>query len=85
VRNKDTKTADNFLVNFENLPIEIIDTISDTMMREVAVFKTNYSMSLADSFALATASTYDASVVTSDHHEFNAVEKNTELSFCWIR
>ena len=71
--------------SFISLPVAIIDIISDDLMIEAAYFKTNYSVSVADSFALATAKIYDAALVTSDHHEFDPVDKIEEITFLWIR
>ena len=42
-------------------------------------------ISLADSVALAFAKNREAELVTSDHHEFDALDKLGELSFFWIR
>ena len=66
-------------------PIQIIDGISDAVLRQGAQFKTKYKMSLADSIMLGQASTIDASVITSDHHELDVVEKSEDISFTWIR
>jgi predicted nucleic acid-binding protein len=42
-------------------------------------------MSLADSFALATALCRGAALVTADHHEFDAVEQAEPVGFLWFR
>ncbi|GHU93081.1 hypothetical protein FACS189479_03800 [Spirochaetia bacterium] len=42
-------------------------------------------MSLADSFLLATATRYAATVVTSDYGELEAVEHTMPIPFLWIR
>jgi hypothetical protein len=42
-------------------------------------------MSLADSFLLATARLYSATVVTSDYGELETVEQNLPIPFLWIR
>jgi len=48
-------------------------------------FKTNYRLSFADCFVLALAQLQNASVITSDHHEFDAVEQSGACSFLWLR
>jgi len=48
-------------------------------------FKINNRMSLADSYVLALAEINSALVVSTDHHEFDAVEKNTNIKFFWLR
>ena len=67
------------------LPISVIGDISDELLRQIGYFKTHYKISFADCFVLATAKIHNATVVTSDHHEFDAVEKNGDVSFEWIR
>jgi len=42
-------------------------------------------MSYADSYVLAMADISNAQVVSTDHHEFDIVEKNTMLKFYWPR
>jgi hypothetical protein len=42
-------------------------------------------MSLADSFALGLAKQLNARVVSTDHHELDAVEKSGEVQFFWLR
>jgi hypothetical protein len=42
-------------------------------------------MSLADSMAVAQAVVDDAIVVTSDHHELDAVDRDGNIKFLWIR
>ena len=67
------------------LPILIIDGISDEIFREAARIKSLYKMSLADSVALGSAAVMNASLVTADHHEFDPVEAKEKISFSWIR
>jgi predicted nucleic acid-binding protein len=77
--------AENVYAAVLRLPITIIDGIKDEVFREAARIKTQYKMSLADSIALGEASIMGASLLTSDHHEFDAVEKSESISFLWIR
>ena len=65
--------------------IQIIDGISDFVFREAGRIKTSYKISLADSIALGQTSILKASILTSDHHEFDVIEKNEEIKFAWIR
>jgi predicted nucleic acid-binding protein len=66
-------------------PVSVIDVITEDVMKEAARFKLSYNISVADSFALATAKTEKAMLVTSDHHEFDAIDKAGEIGFLWIR
>jgi predicted nucleic acid-binding protein len=71
--------------SFNDSPIRVIDTITDEAMKEAARFKLSYKISVADAFALATAKLEDATLVTADHHEFDAIEEANEISFFWFR
>jgi len=67
------------------LPIQIINGIANDVFLEASRIKSSYKMSLADSIALGEASVMNASLITSDHHEFDIVEKNENIKFTWIR
>jgi len=67
------------------LPINIIDGISDSVFREAGRLKTQYKMSIADSIALGESASLDAYILTSDHKEFDPVERNEKIKFAWIR
>jgi predicted nucleic acid-binding protein len=85
MRSRDAATANEFLNDFIALPISIIDTISDDLLKKLSEYKVNYKISFADTFALATAFLNDAAVVTSDHHEFDVIAQSGSLQFHWIR
>jgi predicted nucleic acid-binding protein len=48
-------------------------------------YKTSFSISYADAFAMALAEMEGATVISTDHKEFDPVEKNGDLSFYWLR
>jgi predicted nucleic acid-binding protein len=77
--------ANEFLNMFNDMAVEVVFIQVDSIFAEAARFKTRYQMSLADSFALATAFCYDAALVTADHHEFDAVRQAEPVAFFWIR
>jgi predicted nucleic acid-binding protein len=54
-------------------------------MKEAARFKLAFKMSVADSFALATAKLEDVTLITADHHEFDPIDEAGEIEFLWIR
>lgn len=85
VRSLGKQQAEEFYDTFQKLPIEVINGISDDVLREGSRVKTTYKMSLADSIALGEAIIRNASVLTADHHEFNTVEQNENIKFIWIR
>jgi predicted nucleic acid-binding protein len=66
--------------------IGIIDVFtSDDIFHEAARIKAGYSLSLADSIALGTASCLNCTLVTSDHHEFDIIQQHESIPFLWIR
>jgi predicted nucleic acid-binding protein len=69
----------------QRLPIIIIDGIVDEVFLESSRIKSSYRMSLADAIALGEASVMGASLITSDHHEFDVIEENEPIKFMWIR
>ena len=77
--------ADNVLADTYKLPLKILSETTPELIQYIGYFKTHYKISFADCFVLATAKIHNATVVTSDHHEFDAVEKNGDVSFEWIR
>jgi predicted nucleic acid-binding protein len=77
------EAADEIMRDVDDLPIDVIDTVSKAVYRDTARFKTSYSISLADAFFCATAMSLDATLVTKDH-EIEEVEQNEKLSVFWI-
>jgi len=77
--------AGNILNIVENSCIVICDVLTNALFTKAAKFKISYKMSLADSMALAQASVEQASLVTTDHHELDAIDKDGKLDFYWIR
>jgi PIN domain nuclease of toxin-antitoxin system len=77
--------ADEFYRIIQRQPIEIIDTFGDDVFTEAARLKSKYRMSLADSIALGEAVVRNASLLSSDHHEFDIVEQQEGIKFSWIR
>ena len=66
-------------------PIEINAEISDAIFNEAGRLKATYRISLADSFVVAQAIVSNGTLLTSDHHELDLVEKTKNIDFCWIR
>ena len=85
IRTDGVQQAENVYAAVLKLPITIINGITDGVFRNAGRIKTQYKMSLADSIALGEALILDASILTSDHHEFDVIEKNTDIRFTWIR
>jgi predicted nucleic acid-binding protein len=68
-----------------SLPITFIEKIDDAIYYEAGRIKSSYKVSLADAILLATAIKLDATVATSDHHEFDAVAPFEKIIFRWFR
>jgi len=84
-RDDGEEAADETLSKILELPIVIVDDLSDAVLKELGRLKASYSISLADSIAVAEAKARDAELVTSDHHEFDHLEEKGEAKFYWIR
>ena len=67
------------------LPIIFNANLSDDIFMEAGRYKAIYKISLADSVALAQAKAVGGILLTSDHHEFDAVEGKEPIQFMWIR
>lgn len=84
-REVDEKNLSNKIETLKSLDITFMEAISDLLIEEAAKFKLSNKISVADSFALATAKIEGAKLVTSDHHEFDPIDKSGDMSFLWIR
>lgn len=71
--------ANEILKSIYDLPITFIDKINDRIFFTASYFKSNYRLSLA------TSKTRKAKLVSSDHHEFDILERNNEIVIKWIR
>jgi predicted nucleic acid-binding protein len=77
--------ADSFIVAIQNTPIIIYSEMSDAVFTEAGRLKATYRISLADAVALAEVAVSSGALITSDHHEFDIVEKSENISFAWFR
>ena len=77
--------AEKILAEIKKRPITIISDFTDELFVEAGRLKASYKISLADSFALAQAIVSSGELLTSDHHEFEAVEQQEKIKFAWIR
>jgi predicted nucleic acid-binding protein len=77
--------AERHLAAVQSSCIEIHETINAELLRQAGKLKTTHTMSLADSILLAQTKLSGATVVTSDHHELDAVSDAGLVSFLWFR
>ena len=61
----------------------MLHNISRDIIKDAARFKTTYSMSLADTFAAATAKSLDVPLVTKDD-EMKEAQEAGEFSILWL-
>ena len=77
--------ADLFYERMLQTKIKIIYKITETTIKSAGYYKSKYKMSLGDSFVLATAKLRKATIISSDHHEFDIIEKSETICFSWFR
>ncbi len=84
-RSHGKKNAHIMLASLRKSPVSINSEISDDIFIEAGRLKATYRISLADSIALAQTVIWGGELLTSDHHEFDEIEKKENISFHWIR
>jgi predicted nucleic acid-binding protein len=67
------------------LPLELRREADDTFIQRVGIIKVEEHISFADAFALALTERLSIPLVTTDHHEFDAVERKGHFRFLWLR
>jgi len=83
-RYKGKEYADNFVKTVKQSEVQICE-FDEVIFTQAGRLKATYKISLADSIALAQAIVVKGSLLTCDHHEFDAIEGKEPLSFHWIR
>jgi predicted nucleic acid-binding protein len=71
--------------NILALPFELRRDSDDAFIQRVGIIKVEERVSFADAFALALAERLDLPLITTDHHEFDAVEQKGHFRFVWLR
>jgi predicted nucleic acid-binding protein len=67
------------------LPLALRRDADDAFIQRVGVIKVAERVSFADAFALALAERLHVPLITTDHHEFDAIEQKGLLRFPWLR
>ena len=67
------------------LPLELWREAGDAFIQRVGIIKVEERVSFADAFALALAERLSIPLVTTDHHEFDAVGRKGHFRFLWLR
>jgi len=83
-RYKGKEYADNFVKTIKYSETQICE-FDEVIFTHAGRMKATYKISLADSIALAQTIVLEGSLLTCDHHEFDAIEGKEPLTFHWIR
>ena len=67
------------------LPLVLRRDADDDFIQRAGVIKVAERVSFADAFALALAERLHVPLITTDHHEFDAVERKGHFRFLWLR
>jgi predicted nucleic acid-binding protein len=71
--------------NTLELPLELRRDVDDAFIQRVGTIKVMERVSFADAFALALSERLQVPLVTTDHHELDAVEQRGGFRFLWLR
>lgn len=85
IRFNPQENLQGFIQQIVSLPIVLSGEMPHELVIAAARFKATKRISFADSFVLGFAQLHNAAVITSDHHEFDPIEKDGALRFHWIR
>jgi predicted nucleic acid-binding protein len=67
------------------LPLELRRDVDDAFVKRVGTIKIEEKVSFADAFALGLAERLQVPLVTTDHHEFDPIERRERFRFLWLR
>ena len=68
-----------------NQILGIIDKVETDFMKRASRWKVNHNLGVGDAFAAATAEEYACPLVTTDHRDFEPVERSGALQILWLR
>lgn len=84
-RDKGRAYAERIWANLDNAEIQVRNDMDRALLRDASFMKSNHKMSLADSFAVALARRLDCALVSTDHHELDAVHAAGVCDVVFIR
>jgi len=84
-RDDGIQEANSAMEKILNLPLTIIDTLTDDLFYEAGKLKAENKISLADAIAIGEANVRGVELVTCDHHEFDPLVEEGKMRACWIR
>lgn len=84
-RDKGRAFAERIWRNIDNAEIQICNDLDRSLLRDASFVKSTHKMSFADSFAVALARRLSCPLVSTDHHEFDAVKAAGVCDVLFIR
>ena len=81
----DQNEANKMLMKLKEYPIEIIIGLSDEVFKEAGRIKSKYKIPLGDSIVVADCLIRSGILVTSDHSDFEEIEKLEKIKIKWFR
>lgn len=78
-------SADELFDDVAQLPVQVAWRLTPELLAQAGQYKTTHRISFADSFVLALANLEQATVISTDHHEFDELERKALLPFFWLR
>jgi len=77
--------ANRAMNKLKEFPIEIIIGLKENVFNEAGRIKSKYKIPLGDSIAVAECIIGKGKLVTSDHNDFEKIEKKEDLKVSWFR
>jgi len=81
----DQNEANKTMIKIREFPIEIIIGLKDDVFNEAGRIKSKYKIPLGDSIAVAECIIGNGILVTSDHNDFEKIEKKENIKINWFR
>lgn len=85
IKAENEEIAENAISDLEDIGIIFREDMDTKFWKEAGKYKANNKVSLADSIAMALTQREKAILVTSDHHEFDAIVKEEICDVRFIR
>lgn len=85
VKRNDVAIARETYEEIKQLPIQFEERIVDQMVYKIGEVKPRFRISYADTFAVAQAILSNAELITTDHKEFEPLEKAGIVKIKWLR
>ena len=79
------REANRTIEKVKQFPIEIIVGLNEEVFNEAGRIKSKYKIPLGDSIAVAECIMGNGILVTSDHNDFEKIEKSEHLIINWFR